>query len=82
MSESLLEGAGHKVVENLREQLAHLHEVIAQQQATLSTQVVPTTTTNYVNYDVIPYDTAPGRCLDRTNYHDWVHQLRSSLVGC
>ncbi len=34
-----------------------------------------------INYDALLYNATPGCQLDGTNYHNWVHQLCSLLVG-
>ncbi len=75
----------HKIIDWLQQQVAELMTVKETQSPAVHLHppiaTVNTTTSPIINYNALPYDMMPGHRLDGTNYHDWVHQLRSSLVG-
>lgn len=85
MSTSTIGEDLHKIINQLQQQVAELMTTKETQspaiQLPTTVTTITTTTSSIINYDTLPYNMTPGHQLNGTNYHKWVHQLHSLLVG-
>jgi hypothetical protein len=71
----------HEVIKLLHQQVVQLSQQVVTQASTMLASTTVSQPLLVINYNALLYDASPGQRLNRTNYTEWSHQLRSALVG-